>query len=181
MSADEANRWLMGSGVPSCSFPEIGAKHEGYIAAVEMGQQRDPKDNSPKVWDDGSPMMQMIITLNTNERDPQIENDNGVRKLYVASKGMREALAAAVKLTGAGGVAIGGWLGMKFIREGERTNRAFNPPKEYAARYEPPTVSVDDDGYGEPATQSATPPAPQPEPAPAQNTPDLSGYSSEPF
>lgn len=174
MSTDEANRWLMGSGVPSCSFPVLNTKHEGHILAIEMGQQRDPQNNKPKVWDDGSPMMQMIITLRTDERDAEVENDDGTRKLYVASKGMREALAAAVKLTGASGIAVGGRLGMKFVAEGERTNRAFNPPKEYKARYEPPTVSVDDDGYDDP-------PAPAAAPVAEPTGEDLSQYGEEPF
>lgn len=148
MSIDEANGWLMGSSVPSCSFLTIGDKHEGQIIAVEMGVQRDLQTNKPKTWDDGTPMKQMIVTLQTDERDGQVENDNGVRKLYIGSKGMREALAAAVKLANESGIALGGRLGMKYTRDGVATTRGFNPPKEYAARYEPPTVSVSD-GYDE--------------------------------
>jgi hypothetical protein len=171
---DEANGWLMGSSVPSCSFLNLGDEHHGQIMAVEMGQQRDPANNKPKTWDDGSPMMQMIITLQTDERDQQAENDSGVRKLYVGSKGMREALSTAVKKSGAGGVGIGGKLGMKFLREGEATNRAFNPPKEYVARYEAPTHPVDDD-YDE------GPPAGAPTGASTAYDPGLDDYGEEPF
>lgn len=145
MSVEEANGWLMGSSAQSCTFPEIGTKHEGRITAVEMGVQRDLQTGKPKLWDDGTPMKQMIVTLQTEARDPEVENDDGVRKLYVGSKGMREALAAAVKLTGSGGIAIGGTLGIKYARDGEQPKKGFNPPKEYVAKYEPPTVAVSDD------------------------------------
>lgn len=178
MSIDEANSWLMGSGVPSCTFPNIEDKHEGQIMDIEMGQQRDLQSGKPKCWDDGSPMMQMIITLQTAERNPEVENDNGIRKLYVASKGMREALAAAVKKTGAAGLGVGGRLGMKYVRDGAPTQRGFNPPKEYAARYEPPTVAVSEDGYDDAPPPAAPAEAPSGDVA---STPDLGDYSEEPF
>jgi hypothetical protein len=153
MSVDEANAWLMGSSAQSCSFLNIGDKHEGQITAVEMGVQRDLQTGKPKVWDDGTPIKQMIVTLQTDERDSEAEADDGIRKLYVGSKGMREALAAAVKVTGAGGIAVGGRLGMKYKGDGVPTQKGFNPPKEYVAKYEPPTVSVDagyeDDQYSD--------------------------------
>lgn len=155
MTIDEANGWLMGAGVPSCSFLNIGDKHEGQITAVEMGQQRDMKSGAPKVWDDGKPMMQMIVTLQTEERDQEVDSDNGMRKLYVSSKGMRQALAAAVKATGAAGIGIGGQLGMKYVGDGEPSAKGFSPPKEYRAKYEPPTIAVDD--YDDTAGYSEAP------------------------
>lgn len=133
----DANALIMGSSIPSATFNELGVVHEGTITALDTMQQRVFGTNEPAVWKDGSPKMQAVVTLKTSERDASIENDNGMRRLYVSSKGMREAIAAAVKKAGADGLATGGTLGVKYVRNGEGQNAA-NPPKVYAAKYEAP-------------------------------------------
>jgi hypothetical protein len=37
---------------------------------------------------------------------------------------------------------------MKYKGDGVPTQKGFNPPKEYVAKYEPPTIAVDD-GYSD--------------------------------
>jgi len=133
----DANSLIMGSSIPSATFNEIGAVYEGTITALDVMQARDFATHEPAFWKDGSPKMQAVVTLKTSERDPEIENDNGMRRLYVSSKGMREVIAAAVKKAGADGLAVGGTLGVKYVRNGEGQNKS-NPPRLYGAKYEPP-------------------------------------------
>lgn len=154
----DANSLIMGSSIPSATFPDVGAVHEGIITALEVRQAREFGTQKPATWPDGEPKMQAVVTLRTQEHDAEIENDNGVRNLYVSSKGMKDAIAAAVKKAGAIGLTVGGTLGVKYVRNGEGKNSA-NPPKVYAAKYEAPPV---DAAYDEP-------------------TEDYAEYSEDPF
>jgi hypothetical protein len=156
--SNDANALIMGNSIPSATFLEIGAVHEGTILGLDVKQAKKFGTQDLDFWPDGQPKMQAVVTLRTNERDAEIENDNGARRLYVGSKGMKDAIAAAVKKAGADGLAVGGTLGVKYVRNGEGKN-ASNPPKVYGAKYEPPPPAED---YQE---------APE----------DLSEYSEEPF
>lgn len=140
----DASALIMGSGAPSATFHTPGTEHKGVITNLETMQVRNFKTKLPETWDDGNPKMQAVITLQTDERDPQIENDDGVRKLYVSSKGMREAIAGAVRKAGAREVTVGGKLAVTFTREGESEN-GLNPPKVYAAAYKPPPAPTHDE------------------------------------
>ncbi len=147
----DANGLIMGSSIPSATFNEIGTVHEGVITALDVMQAREFGTTKLAFWSDGQPKMQAVVTIRTQERDQEIENDNGVRRLYVSSKGMREAIAAAVKKAGATGLAVGGTLGVKYTRNGEGKNPQ-NPPKVYGAKYESPPADYNDehdDGYDE--------------------------------
>lgn len=146
----DANSLIMGSSIPSATFIEIGTVHEGTIAGLNVQQARVFGKQELAFWPDGQPKMQAVVTIRTQERDESIENDNGVRRLYVSSKGMKDAIAAAIKKAGADGLAVGGTLGIKYVRNGEGQNAA-NPPKVYAAKYEPPPAHHDDapDDYSE--------------------------------
>jgi hypothetical protein len=85
---DEALDYLMGGGVPSASFLEVGAVHRGRIKAYELQQQRDFATGNPKVFDNGDPMMQVCFTLETEERDAANEDDDGLRKVYAKGQMM---------------------------------------------------------------------------------------------
>src|SRR5689334_18604665 len=99
----DANALIMRGSIPSATFPEVGTVHEGVITGLGTMQAREFGTQKPATWPDGEPKMQAVITLRTQEHDPALENDNGVRNLYVSSKGMRDAIAAAVKKAGAEG------------------------------------------------------------------------------
>lgn len=145
--SDEVDQFFLG-GAPSLSFLEIGMTHEGRIIHKAMIQARDIATKEPKVWPDGNPVMQAVITMQTDDRDTTIENDDGVRRLFVGSGGMRNAIAAAIKKSGGNGLQVGGRLGIRYTKNGEATTKGFNPPKIYAAKYEAPPQSTDD--YEEP-------------------------------
>ena len=138
---------LLGGGTPSAKFENVGDKVSGEIINVETKQQTDLKDGTPKTWDDGSPMWQVVVTLQTDERDPEITDDEGRRAIYVKGSmkyaSMAKAVADAVRASGAKTLEVGGTLAVQFTGEGEATSRGFNPPKLYAAAYKAPVAGVD--------------------------------------
>lgn len=142
---NDVNEFLNQGGVPSAKFDAVGKVVKGTITSAEVGQQRDFTTGLPKSWDDGKPMMQLVITLQTDERDPEVEDDEGIRRLF-ARANMLNAVREAVRKTG-GKLEVGGKLAVKYTGDGEAKTRGHNAPKLYSAQYEAPTasaVSVDD-------------------------------------
>lgn len=131
-----ADSFLMGGGgAPTAKFPNPGAKTEGFITEPPtVQQQRDPADNKPKFWNDGNPMMQLVVTVQTVLRDPSIPDDDGRRRIFVKGQ-MKHAVQDAVKLAGAPGLEVGGYLAVTYTHDGQKTNNAFNAPKQYRAEY----------------------------------------------
>jgi len=135
--APTADDFLMGGGVPSAKFPAIGATVSGRITErPTVEQQRDYTTGDLKFWDDGKPQMQLVVTLATNERDPENPEDDGTRRLYVKGQ-MKNAVASAVRATGARGLEVGGTLTVTYARDGQKTNPKFNAPKNFDASYVP--------------------------------------------
>jgi hypothetical protein len=134
----DPNDFLMGGSIPSASFLHIGDSILGTIVEPPfMQQQRDMVSGELKWWENGDPMEHMVVTLQTDLRDPQIDDDDGRRRLYIKFN-MRNAVREAVKKAGAKGLGVGGKLQVTFTSEGEPTARGLNPPKFYEAQYEPP-------------------------------------------
>ena len=155
MSIPSADDFLMGESVPSAKFPAIGATVSGTICEPPVvQQQRDYTTGELKFWSDGNPMMQLVVTLQTGERDPGIVDDDGRRRVYVRGQ-LKRAVQRAVKTAGAPGLAVGGQLTVTYARDGQPTNPRFNPPKEYTAVYAPPAA-----GATEPTTSPTASAAP---------------------
>lgn len=160
------------SGAPSLKFLQLGTAHTGTICEEPFVQQQtDPADGSPKTWKNGDPMLQLVIPMKTAYRDPEVEDDDGERRLFIANKGMREAVQKAVASAGAKGLDIGGQLTVQWTAEGEKTNPAFNAPKLYQAHYIPPQggesgqflgTATAGGVTGAPATGNGASPAAQP-------------------
>ena len=132
----DANDYLMAGGVKSAKFEKIGTKVSGVIARKpELQNQRDIKTGAALTWDDGSPRQQIRVILTTDQKDD--EDDNGERAIYLKS-GLLKAVQDAVKKAGAKGLDVGGKLAVKYVKDGEKKNKAFNAPKIYAALYEAP-------------------------------------------
>lgn len=140
---EDAQEWLMGNSAKSATFPTIGTTYEGRILELRMVQQRDFVSKKPKFWDNGDPMMQAAITLQTDVRED--ESDDGRRTLYAKAQ-MRDAIRDAVVETGFDGSWVGGTLKVRYERDGV-SEQGLNPPKLYRAKFTPPdpsTVNVDD-------------------------------------
>jgi hypothetical protein len=133
-----ANDFLMGgAGAPSAKFPTVGTSHGGRITEQPtVEQQRDFQTGNPKFWDDGNPMMQLVVTIQTDERDPSVENDNGRRRIFVKGQ-LKTAIQEAVRSAGARGLEVGGHLTVTYTHNGEVKKAGFNPPKLFTAVYVP--------------------------------------------
>jgi hypothetical protein len=44
------------------------------------------KTGEPKFWPSGDPMYQVIVTVQTQERDPSIQDDDGKRRLFIKGR-----------------------------------------------------------------------------------------------
>lgn len=134
--APSADDFLMGGGgAPSAKFPTPGTSLSGRITErPTVEQQRDIKDGTPKFWSDGNPMNQLVITLQTEQRDPALEEDDGRRRLFVKGQ-LKNAVADAVRTAGARGLEVGGILTVTYTHDGQATQRGFSPPKQYTASY----------------------------------------------
>lgn len=159
----DANALLMGSGAPAAKFDHIGASISGVVAREpEAKPQTDFRTGTPEVWPDGSAKMQILIQLQTSERDPSRPNDDGTRTVYVKGKYLTDAIRQAVRQAGADGVHTGGILTVTYTQDGP-AKPGLSAPKLYAAQYTPPATSfagvagpAADDPWSAPAAQTAT-------------------------
>jgi hypothetical protein len=147
----DTNDFLFGGGGKAAKFDNIGDTVEGTITDCVINQQTDMETNQPLTWPDGSPRMQLVVTLQTTERTD--DNDDGVRRIYAkggryevasgAGTSMKDAIADAVRKSGAPTLIEGGTLKVGYSGEGKKTNRGFSAPKLYRAVYTAPVKSVD--------------------------------------
>jgi hypothetical protein len=135
-TAPSADDFLMGGGgAPSAKFPTPGTVIGGRITEKPtVEQQRDIKTGEKKFWSDGNPMMQLVVTVQTDQRDPEIDEDDGRRRLFVKGQ-MKNAIADAVRTAGARGLEVGGTLTVTYTHDGQVTQRGFSAPKQYRAEY----------------------------------------------
>ena len=100
------------------------------------------EDNQPLTWPDGSPRMQLVITLAPTSAKG--DDDDGIRKLYAkggkyevadgTGTSMKDAIADAVKKAGARSIDAGRHAeGRLTPAMGKKTNRGFSAPKLYRA------------------------------------------------
>lgn len=142
----DPNDILFGSSVPAAKFAQIGDRVSGQIVSLGSSQQseyRKPGSTAPAkmlTWPDGSPMMQVIVTLQTNQRDPSVADDDGQRRIFVKGKRLTNAVRDAVRGSGARKLELGGTLTVKWV--GEEDTGAGSPAKVYEVSYQRPQPGV---------------------------------------
>lgn len=138
MSEKSANDILLGAGGgKSAAFPRIGTIVSGeVISEPESREQTDMITKLVKTFKDGTPMMQVLIRLQTQERDPNDPEDDGVRTVYAKGK-MVQAIGKAMRQAKVTAVEIGGFLEIAYIGDGPKGDMPI-PPKLFEARYTPP-------------------------------------------
>lgn len=162
-----ANDLLMGAGVKSVSFKDkpFGYTVSGSIVREpEVRQQTDYNDGTPKTFANGDPMLQIVVQIQTVERDPADPADDGVRGLYIKGN-MLIGVRGAVRASGAKGLSVGGVLSITYISDGEKKGK-LDPPKLYTATYTAPTSAANTTLMGA-APAGAPAPATAPTEAPA--------------
>lgn len=164
----------------SWKFTNPGDTHTGTITEVSDARQAtEYGSNELAYWDKERtrPKMQVAVTLDTAERDPQDANDTGKRTLWVVEDGrsgsILSAIRQAVHQAGAGTIDIGGQLTVAFSGFDPNSKNPANPRKVYTASYVPPAPAGGMFTNQEPAQPAAPAPAPAPaaQPAAAPATP----------
>lgn len=158
----------------SWKFTNPGDTHTGTITEVSDARQATEfGSNEPAFWDREKtrPKMQVAVTLDTAERDPQDVNDTGKRTLWVVEDGrsgsILSAIRQAVHQAGAGTIDIGGQLTVAFSGFDPNSKNPANPRKIYSASYVPPAPAGGMFTSQAPAQPVAAPAPAAPAPAPA--------------
>ena len=158
----------------SWKFTNPGDTHTGTITEVSDARQAtEYGSNELAYWDKERtrPKMQVAVTLDTAERDPQDANDTGKRTLWVVEDGrsgsILSAIRQAVHQAGAGTIDIGGQLTVAFSGFDPNSKNPANPRKIYAASYVPPAPAGGMFTNQAPAQPAAAPAPAVPAPAPA--------------
>lgn len=150
-------------GGKTAKFPTVGTTIVGTITAVHPPEPQ--RDFTTQQEIPGK--TQVRIELQTEDRDPEIEFDDGSRTLYV--KGwMTGAIGDALRKANAKEPAIGGTLSITYTGDGQPSRPGFNGPKQYSATYTAASTSTGQFfGGTQTPVGSGTPDAPIPsEPPP---------------
>lgn len=146
--------------------PEPGDEIDGIIAEREVTQQREyvPDEVGELLWwvnrkpkalpesqaDGLEPVTQLVVTLQTSVRDPEIDEDDGQRRVFVKGKRMEAAVRDAMKRASVKKLADGGRLRIRCTGYDPESQNPKNPAKTYVAKYDPPATKADDYFGGEP-------------------------------
>lgn len=145
---DQLDDFIHGSkGAPSAftKGDPIGTVVRGSVVKIDTGQVRDFETQQPAFWPDGNPKLQLIVSVQTDQRDPSIEDDDGVRRLFAPKPGaMLSAISTALRKADAK-LDVGGTLAVKYDSDKPNERRGLNPQKQYVAQYVPPVGNADAD------------------------------------
>ncbi|WP_314325479.1 hypothetical protein [Paenarthrobacter ilicis] len=129
-------------------FLQPGATTAGIITEISDQKQAKKFNRDPKAareldfWPSGDPVMEVWISLQTQERDPQDPEDTGIRVVVVTvnqkAGGQLAAIMDACEAAGAETPLPGGLLAITFTGFDPNSENAQNPRKLYAARYQLP-------------------------------------------
>lgn len=134
----DANELLMSGGIASISWKDnpIGHTVIGTIVDQPKAEQVKKFDSDElDFWPSGDPKMQIVVTIQTDLRDPADANDDGKRRLHIPPR-MQAPVREAVKRASAPGLAIGGRIAVR--RTGGTGDKGS--PFEFAAEYAPPAL-----------------------------------------
>jgi hypothetical protein len=126
-----------GSGAPAFKFANVGDTVAGTITDLQVRQQTDFDSGELKVWDDGKPMMEIVITVATALRDASIEDDDGERRVFCRGA-MLTALKQAVRAAKEQKPKVGAKVAITHSGLGEAKKKGFNAPKLYTVDYAAP-------------------------------------------
>jgi len=149
MTTQTANDLLMGGGgAPSANFKSEGASITGRIVAIsEPYLEREYDPNAPgqgklKTFPkSGDPIMTFNFDVATDLRDPSIDDDDGVRRVYMDGARIKKAFREHLRAIGAPGLEVGGQITLTVThydtpgdyRSGKNWRVEYTPPAKGAA------------------------------------------------
>lgn len=91
----------LASGGTYLKWEHPGTTYTGIITDVTMRQSRKYESTELDAWEDGTPKLQVVITLATDYRDQAQQDDDGTRMISINLwSGQKKALVAACKAAG---------------------------------------------------------------------------------
>lgn len=152
-------------GGKTAKFPTIGTTVTGTITAVHPPEPQRDFQTQQEI----PGKTQVRIELQTEDRDPEIEFDDGSRTLYV--KGwMTGAIGDALRKANVKEPQVGATLSVTYTGDGQPSRPGFSGPKQYSATYTPPTSNT---GQFFNQGQAQQPAAPQNAPIPNDPPPGI--------
>lgn len=132
---------VLEGGAKAFTFETIGDTCKGRVVSATTKQQTDLTTGAPKTFADGSPMMQIIVTVEQEGGDEcalyfkggNFEVADGTGKSSLSA--LRDALAGTK-------LEVGGMLAMQYSGNGKKKNAGFNAPKLYTCQYKAPTPAL---------------------------------------
>jgi hypothetical protein len=138
MGFNDANMLLSGPRQPIAKFEKIGDSVTGTLLDAEVAPITSPT-GEVQVDKNGNPKQQIIYTLQTEERDPEIDDDDGKRRVYAKwaiQKAISECLADAGLASQ--GLQEGGVLTVTHTATQKASQRGYSDIKLFKAEYVPP-------------------------------------------
>ena len=109
----------------------------GVIEKIETTQVNDFQTKQPAFWNDGRPKEQIHVIIQTQLRDPSVEEDDGRRSLWVKGWGLQlKAFRDACRQAGVKIPKPGDTITERFVGLGQRGD-APQPPKVFEFHIEP--------------------------------------------
>ena len=98
----------LASGGTYLKWEHPGTTYTGIITDVTMRQSRKYESTDLDTWDDGTPKMQVVLTIATDYRDQAQQDDDGTRMISINLwSGQKKTLVAACKAAGVGEPQVG--------------------------------------------------------------------------
>jgi hypothetical protein len=181
-----------GTGGSYMSFADdscVGHPRGGTIVGINERQQTHKKTKEPQFWPNSDrPIMIKVVTMQTNERKPGDQDDQGLRSVWLPqSKDVTKAVIEAMRVSTPNEMRLklGGQLWI--TRTGSRQTKqqdgsAGFPAFTYTAQYVPPQENPNDGFFtGPPPNGQAAPPQPQaaPQAGPPVQTPWQQGSAPQ--
>lgn len=135
LQSTDLNDLLGGSGPPAFKFENVGDTAKGIIVDANNSQVTDFTSGKPKFYDDGNPMMQLVVTL---------RQDNGEETRVFCKPAAKAAIKEAVEKAGAKFEA-GGRLAVKYSGTEPSKQAGMSPKKLFVAQYEAPVKTINED------------------------------------
>lgn len=158
----EANDVLMGSGYPAIKFDQLRVWVGGTIVTKPTTRQETEfGTGKPRTFPkSGDPIYGLLVDVQTDERTDA--EDNGVRRMYIEGRLLKEAVKNAVIASGAPGLQQGGKLFVAYVGDGVPASAGAHAPKLYEARYYPSATPVPSASIGSMSEPMGEPGAPAP-------------------
>jgi hypothetical protein len=141
------------SGRTSARFEKPGDRYAGVVVDARKAQQTDYLTGQPKTWDNGDPIWQYVIVIETEQGDEVTVWCKGGNYVPVKGTGTSAmtAVDSAVREAGVKRLESGGQFEIVFSGLGQARG-GLNPPKLYTAHYTPPPSGFE---VGTPAATEA--------------------------